>query len=144
MIEDGIVQLLYAQSGVTSLIGSAGIYPVLLPKDALGPPNPFVALTYQRVSEVTDNIFEANPRFNLKRSRFQFDAWGGGINGYSLARQLKRAVCAALLDFRGTLPDADSTMVRDVLPDTAMDLFEDGPRYFRKTFDLIVWYLEPR
>src|ERR1017187_1099114 len=100
MIEEGIVARLYAASGVTALVGGAGIYPVLLPKGAQLP-----ALTYQRVSDVTQMTMDASPNIRLVRSRFQFDAWANGVNAYTQVRQLEKAVCDVLQDFNGTLDD---------------------------------------
>lgn len=134
MLEEGLVAQLYSATGVTAIVGGQGIYPVLLPKDAALP-----ALTFQRISDVTDAIFNAGVQFRTVRSRFQFSAWG---KSYADTVRLARAVKAALLDFRGNLADADATTVLDVTADISLDLFEDGPRYFRKTFDLIMWYAD--
>ena len=134
MLEEGLVAQLYANAGVTAIVGAQGIFPVLLPQDSVPP-----ALTFQRVSDVTDNIFNAGVAQRTVRSRFQFSAWG---TSYADTVHLARAVKAALVDFRGTLPDAEGTVVFDVTADISLDFFEDGPRYWRKSFDLIVWYAE--
>lgn len=144
MIEEGIVARLYATPAVVALIGAAGIYPVMLPKDALADAqanNLPAALTFQRIGGITQISLAADRNCRLMRARYQFDAWSFK---YLQTKVLRCAVRAALLDFRGALADAGATVVQDIVADDAVDMdsYEDGPRCWRSIFDFIFWYQE--
>jgi hypothetical protein len=135
MLEEGIEARLYADANVVAcLYDNSSIYPVVLPQDAQLP-----ALTYRRISAVDEPFFESQPQLRLWRVRMEFEAWS---NVYGETKKLKKAVLDSLLDFSGTLPDADQTVVRDVVHDTESDELSEVSRNFYNKFDVFITCLE--
>jgi hypothetical protein len=146
-IEQGLLQYLGAQAAVTDIVpddvsGNPQIYWVLAPK---GASLPYVILN--RVA--TSDIFTFQGYNGVREGLFQVDCYtdskSGVASGYYTARQLATAVRNALAAFKGTLPDAQSTVVLSSLTKKDWDMpYEEGATsfVFRVMLEFQIWFVE--
>jgi hypothetical protein len=126
LIESAVRAVLLADPAVTALVGAgaeARIYPLILPQGAA-----FPALTYQRVSSVTQYAQDGP---GLARQRIQIDAWA---MTYRAAKDLARAVRSALEGHR-------AGNIQGVFVDPERDFYEADTRLYRASTDFYVWCL---
>lgn len=148
MIEQGLLQLLGATSSVTTLIGTdpanhPQVYWKLAPK---GIKTPCIVL-----SRITtgDTYTMAGPS-GLRDGLFQVDCYvdskgTGSTAAYYLTRKVSKAVRQLLESYRGTLPDAEATVVNGIFTEKDWDMdYEEGAMgfVFRALLQFRVWYYE--
>src|SRR5258707_13846243 len=147
MIEQGLLQLLSGNSGVTALIpndvgGHPQIHWLVAPK---GEKPPYIVLS--RV--VTGDTYTMAGATGLRDGLFQVDCYTdtkAGISaGYYLGRRISTAVRQVLESYRGNLPDTDATAVTAVFTEKDWDMpYEEGGGgfVFRALLEFRVWYYE--
>lgn len=125
MIEKGLLQLMASDAGVQALVGQ-NVYWVLAPK---GQPVPYVVLS--RVT--TKDSYDMVGTTGLREGVFQVDCYasGAGNIGYYASRAIAKAVRNLLENFKGVLPDTDSTDVQAVFTDKDWDMpYQEGAKGF--------------
>jgi hypothetical protein len=147
MIEQGLVQLLNTNAGVTALVpddsaGTPQIYWGAAPKSAKVP---YIVLS--RVG-TKDEYTMAGP-IGQRNGLFQVscftDSTTGVANGYYTSRAMSVAVRQVLQSYRGNLPDTQSTAVTAVFTEKDWDMpYEEGSKgfVFHALLQFRVWYLE--
>lgn len=127
-IEDGLVALLLADSGVSALVGTR-IYPLKLPQDDGLP-----AIRFQRISG--ERVRTLDGPTGLVRPRIQIDAYG---KTYAEAKAVAEAVEALLDGYSGP---AGTDQIEAVSLETDRDLDENplGEEAARVSMDFFVSY----
>jgi hypothetical protein len=129
MIEDGIAQLVQADTTVNGICPVGGFY-ASLPKGT-----PLPSWSYIVVSEVTDYTLEH--RVALTPRRLQIDTYAsGGADALHLAR----AIDNVLSGYKGVLPDTESTNVQGCFRSNELDFFDDASRTYRRLLEYELWY----
>ena len=138
VIEQGIFQLIQADSGVNSLVSmgaNKGLYWVLAPK---GASYPLIVLGWVAT---TDTIaFEGD--LDFRNGLLQIDCYS---SQYLNSRQVAAAVRDLLKSYRGTLPDTDATVVAGAMQTKDWDMpYEEGSTGFvyRAMLEFRIFYLD--
>jgi hypothetical protein len=129
MIDNGIVQLVQTDPTVAAQCVFGGFW-LSLPKGT-----PFPSWSYQVVSEVTDYTLAG--RTDLMPRRLQIDVYA--MDG-AQAQSLARAIDNVLSGWRGTLPDAEATVVQGIFRDNELDFFDEASRTYRRLIEFFVHY----
>jgi len=142
MVEQGIFELLGANSTLKSLVGAdkngtTKMYWNQAPKGQQ------LTLPYLILNRVAtgDTYTFAGP-IPLRDALFQVDCYD---TAYYDARAIAKAVRGMLQSFHGTLPDTDSTIVQAVFTEKDWDMpYEEGAKgfVFRALLEFRVWYVE--
>ncbi len=127
MIEQGIHDLLLADTAVSGLIGNR-LYPLMLPEAAM-----FPAASYQLISAIEQYTLDGP--LGLTQARLQIDAWG---QTYGSAKILAAAIHAVLNGYDGTLDEG--TAVFEIERDQATDGFDPNSRLYRVQSDFMILY----
>lgn len=129
-IEDGLVALLSADSGVSALVGNR-IHPLVLPRKPTYP-----ALVYQRISG--ERVRSLSGPSGRARPRIQIDAYA---QTYAAAKAVAKAVEDALDGYAGP---AGTDRIDAASLEGDRDLHEDELRkpIFRVTADYFISYRE--
>jgi hypothetical protein len=132
MIEEGIVQLVNADSTVRSLAPIGGFF-VELPKDAILPSWSYLVVHVQPISTLL------SVASGLKKMTLQIDCYGAtAANAMALAK----AISHVLDGYQGTLSDPDSTFVSAAIPDGGMDFFDDARRSYRRMIEYEILFAQ--
>lgn len=121
----------------TRLVGSAGlaalvstrVYPIPLPQAVT-----FPAMTYQRVSSVTEHASTTDP--GDQHVRFQFDCWAATLTGALAVRDQVHARLSRWSSSTG------SVTIHDVFRAGERSFYEDEPGAHRVILDYMVHYTE--
>jgi hypothetical protein len=135
MIEQGLYQLITADSSITSL-ATGGVYWILAPKGAIVP---YIVLN--RVA--TTDTHTVDGAIGLRGALFQVDCYA---TTYYAARAISVAVRSLIGSYTGNLPDTDSTDVDGIFTEKDWDMpYEEGAKgfVFRALLEFRVWYYEP-
>lgn len=140
MIEQGLLQKLTTDAGVSALVGTQ-VYWILAPKGAAVP-----YIVGSRTA--TGDTHTVDGDIKLRGGLFQVDCFasGAGNIGYYASRAIAKAVRDSLEGYKGTLPDADSTAVNAVFVQKDWDMpYQEGAKGFvyRALLEFRVWYVEP-
>lgn len=134
MIEQGLYELINADESIDALIN--GVYWILAPKGAVVP---YIVLS--RVT--TADVYTTAGATGTRSALFQVDCYA---TDYYTSRSIALAVRQLLESYKGTLPDADSTVVAAVFTEKDWDLnFEEGASkgfVYRALLQFRVWYYE--
>lgn len=136
MLQEGLVALLAADSGVGAILGQRpdppdgmekgnGIFPNDLPEGA-----PLPAIVYADIHAANEMTFDGPEIFTT--ARIEFACRG---SKYGDAKRLARAVRICLENFTGTLADEDQTEVDSMRRISEVDLFEFAPFEHRTVVD---------
>jgi hypothetical protein len=135
-IEQGLLQLLTGNSGVTTLVGTK-VYWILAPKgNSAGAALPYIVLS--RVA--TGDTYDMRGATGLRDGLFQFDCYA---TDYYSSRAISLAVRKLLESYTGNLPDTGATLVSAVLTEKDWDMpYEEGGKgwVFRALLEFRVWY----
>lgn len=129
MLEQGINALLQSATSITSIVGTGGIYPVLVPEGSSYP-----CLSYQVVTGASD--FSLDGTFETEKT-IQFDAWG---KAYADTKSIQNALHQLLDGFSGAL--ADGTLVNGAFRGLELDDFESDARVYRALTEYTFHYQE--
>lgn len=129
MIEDGIVQLVQTDPTVAAQCTFGGFW-LSLPKGT-----PLPSWSYQVISEPTE--YTLRGRTDLMPRHLQIDVFAmEGAQALSLAR----AIDNVLSGWKGTLPDAQATVVQGIFRDNELDFFDDASRTYRRMIEFFINY----
>lgn len=132
MIEAGIVSLIQASSAVAALCPNGAGFLSQLPINQALP-----SWSYSFISDVPTYVFEGRDKLTMRR--LQIDAYGAsGADTINLAH----AIDAVLNDFRGTLTDADHTIVTGCFRANLIDFFDRDSRTYRRMLDYRLWFYQ--
>jgi len=129
MIEQGLVELVQGNAGV-SAIAAAGGYFAILPKDATLP-----SWTYTFIFN-SSGLTLTTPESQTP-SRVQIDCYGSAAAD---AIRLAKAIDSVLSGYRGTLADPDSIFVQGCFQINSIDFFDDARRTYRRMLEYRLWY----
>jgi hypothetical protein len=132
-IEDGLIEFLSANEGLTALIGGR-VYKNRLPQGVTLP-----CLTVQRITTPRQHSHDTAGSAGTARPRFQIGAWG---TTYATIRQVTDALRAALNGYKGTMGAVDPVTVQGALiDDERYNDFSDAGLVELQS-DYIIWHLE--
>lgn len=145
MIEQGLFQLIQADSNFQSLVNTAsgnGVYWILAPKPkgSGGIDLPYIVMG--RVH--TNDTYTMAGSAGFREGIFQVDCYG---STYYSARAVANVVRELLESYSGNLPDSDSTAVDGVFTSNDWDMpYEEGSGplgfIYRVVLEFRVWYYE--
>lgn len=146
-IEQGLLQLLGADAGVTALVpndvaGTPQVYLGAAPKSAK---TPFIVLSRVGTTDTYTMDGPISQRSGLFQVSCFTDSTTGVTNGYYTSRAISLAVRQVLQSYRGNLPDTQSTAVTAVFTEKDWDMpYEEGSKgyVFHALLQFRVWYLE--
>lgn len=120
MIEQGLLQKIATDSGVSTLTGGK-VYWILAPKGAAVP---YVVLSRVTTKDSYDMVGDTG----LREGLFQADCYATDFYG---SRAISKAVRDLLKSFRGNLPDTDSIKVQATFIDKDWDMpYQEGAKGF--------------
>lgn len=132
MIDEGLVALLAADTGVQGILGfsaAGSIYQSVMPEDRTLLP----CIVYQFVGGSSTPTLGTS---GVQRSRVQVDCWATTADA---SKQLADAVRKALNGYQGTLQDGTPLLDAWILsPGT--DYFSDDSRFFRRMLEFYLMY----
>lgn len=135
MLEEGIQQLVDANSAVQAILGNDPVrfYPTILPARPAYP-----CATYQVISDIPEYVLGGAAGIEIKR--IQIDTWSGGTDGasYGDTKNAMAAIRAVLDGFSGPLPDG--TRVAGIFVANGRDEFEQDARAYRCSMDILVHF----
>lgn len=145
-LKQGILQLLGATAPVTAIVpndvaGTPQIYWTVAPKSAKAP---YIVLNRD---ETLDNYTMQGP-LTLRAALIQADCYVDTtitVNAAYVLDALATAVRQALWSFKGTLPDADETVVNGVFIEKEWEMpYEEGSKGYvlRSMLEFRVWYYD--
>lgn len=135
MIEEGIVRLVQADSGVLAIAPVGGFF-TELPKDLTLP-----SWSYRLVGGAVSHTLQGarGPR----AVRLQIDCYGANTGNGADAIGLAAAIDAVLDGFTGALSDPDATVVDScLLEEEPMDFFDDAGRTYRRMLEYHLIYFQ--
>ena len=127
-IEEGLVNYVLSQSGVTALIGTR-IAPAPLRQES-----PLPAITYQLIS-VEDGLLHDGP-LGLPQPRIQMDCWS---SSYAGAKALAAAVKVAIHAYKGLM---GTVQVEQASVVNLVDSYEPNTGKWRVIVDTVIQYKE--
>ena len=132
MLEAGIVSLVMADAGVLAITTTGGFL-VNLPKDEALP-----SWTHQTISDAGPYALRGEHGFTTRR--LEINCFG---NRRADAVSLAAAIDAVLSGYKGTLPDADSTVVYGCFRSDRMDApFDEAARTYRRMLEYEIQYAD--
>ena len=132
MLEAGIVSLVMADAGVLAITTTGGFL-VNLPKDEALP-----SWTHQTISDAGPYALRGEHGFVTRR--LEIKCFG---NRRADAVSLAAAIDAVLSGYKGTLPDADSTVVYGCFRSDRMDApFDEAGRTNRRMLEYEIQYAD--
>lgn len=138
-VDTGLLQLVKQDSAVNALV-SGHVFQILAPKGNQGP----AALPYIiQTCIATHDDYSMSGVVGLREGLFQYDCYDTTHNE---ARAIAKALRDLLKNYKGTLPDSDSTQVTAVFVDKDWDMpFEEGGKSFvhRVMMHFRVHYIQP-
>jgi len=130
MLESGLISLLKANAGVSSLVATR-MYPVLLPDKSTLP-----AVTYRTLSSLP--TYTLTGALGMTTNRIEYTAWA---TSYLTAKAIIEAIVEALDNYTGTL--ADGTFVSRIWrTGSAVDSFEAEGNLYTCSIDFRITYTE--
>lgn len=131
MIEEGLVKLVQGDASVAAIATAGGGFLVDLPKNQTLP-----SWTHQVITGPGE--YTLTGRQSLRKRRVQIDCFAADPDD---AVNLAAAIDAVLDGFRGTLTDADSTVVQGCFRSDLIDFFDDAPRTNRRMLEYEIWFI---
>ena|SRR5437763_5061086 len=134
MIEQGLFQLVTADSGVSALVGNK-MYWVLAPKGGV---IPYIVAT--RVA--TSDIYTMAGTTSLRNTLIHLNCFA---TDYYSSRAIAKAVRNVLQNYHGTLPDTNATVTKAVFTEMDYDQqYEEGGKgfVFQAMLEFRMWYIE--
>jgi len=132
MIDQGIVSLLAADTGIAAILATGGagsIFQTETPEDLAQYP----CIGYQLVGGNSDSTLSTS---GMQKARLQIDCWA--LTG-DVAKNLAAAVIAALNCYQGQL--SDGTRLLDAqLVHPGADVFGSGSRYFCRMLEFYLFF----
>lgn len=131
MIEEGLVKLVQGNVSVAAIAVGGGGFLAELPKNQTLP-----SWTHMAVSEPGE--YTLTGRQSLRKRRAQIDCFAADPDEAIL---LARAINLLLDGYRGTLTDADNTVVQGCFRSNVIDFFDDAPRTYRRMLEYEIWFI---
>jgi hypothetical protein len=131
MIEEGIAKLVQGDTAVAAIATGGGGFFVQLPEGAID-----VAPTWTH-STVTDmTSYTLVGPVALGNLSIQIDCFARKAADVI---RLGKAIDAVLSGYKGTLTDADSTVVQGIFRTNKTDYFDDLARTYRRMLEYSIW-----
>ena len=121
-------------AAVAAIATSGGGFLLQLPKNLI---DAAPSWSYQVVSNNTDYTLAG--KVSLGKARIQIDCFSKRGSAGEDCILLAKAIDDVLSGYRGTLTDADATVVQGIFRSNSTDFFDDAGRTFRRMLEYEVW-----
>lgn len=136
-VEKALFRILCGSAGVSALVGDR-IYPGVLAQKVVYP-----AIAYRLVRREILPVMEDPGASTLVSSRLRIFSTAHGSDRYGQAKEIDRAVYAALQGYRGIVTDglspADEIEIQRAFLATTFDGYEDSTQTHQVISDFTIW-----